>query len=427
MPVARTEHSFEFKEHSTAFKRAFADLYAKRANLDPAEFRAEAESLVPQLAALEPVVSAPLDRLVHGDWQRQVGSWTSDSALIVKGLQAMLDSGLLQPNLVPTTKAMLRNIAFAAKDYPTVIRLLSPLQPAPVPERFVPDTLAPGPLASDDAMPQMLAEAYAATNQPQAGLDVLKSAISARMAAHRAVPVDWYRRGLRIAFNAKMSAEAIAWSQLLLTTDPSPLRWLGAAQMVRLGYPNFTDEEELDLARLLDQTGALKLEARYSRLEYLLYLKAIDPHRFPGEAMRIAEQGISIGVLKPDDPFVENLVLQARAQASADTTALTGRANDAAATASGKLAPGVAAGVAAGMGDAWLSDSDSAKAEESYTLALTKGVAEDQDRVQTRLGIARIELGKYADAKATLGKVAGPRAAIAQLWAIFADQKAAAK
>ena len=409
-PVARPEHSAEFKEQTTAFKRAFADFDAKRAELTPAERKTGATSLAAQLADLEPAVSAPIDRLVYGDWQRQVGTWTADSALIAKGLQAMLDSGLLQPNLVPTTKAMLGNIAFAAKDYPTVIRLLAPMQAAS----------APGSPGLDDAVPQMLAEAYAATGQPQAGLDVLKSAITARTAANRAAPADWYDRGLHIAFNAKLSAQAIAWSQLFLTAYPAPLTWLGAVQVVRFGYPDFTDEEELDLGRLLDQTGALKLDARYSSLEYLLYLKAIDARRFPGEAVRIAEQGISNGILKPDDPFVKNLLDLARPLASRDKAA---RAKDVAAQ-----EPGPASGKAAAeAGDAWLSSNDWARAEESCTLALAKGVADNQDRVLTRLGIAQIGQGKYAEAKITLGKVAGARAPIAQLWAIFADQKAAGK
>ena len=61
-------------------------------------------------------------------------------------------------------------------------------------------------------------------------------------------------------------------------------------------------------------------------------------------------------------------------------------------------------------------------------MALAKGgIDAEKDRVMTRLGIAQIDEGKYAEAKATLAKVGGPRAAIAQLWAIYADQKAAGK
>jgi hypothetical protein len=78
--------------------------------------------------------------------------------------------------------------------------------------------------------------------------------------------------------------------------------------------------------------------------------------------------------------------------------------------------------------DTFLSYADATKADELYTLALSKGgVDAEKDRILTRLAIAEIDEGKFADAKANLAKVAGPRAPIAQLWAIYADQKAAGK
>jgi len=84
--------------------------------------------------------------------------------------------------------------------------------------------------------------------------------------------------------------------------------------------------------------------------------------------------------------------------------------------------------VALAAADTFLSYGDAAKADELYTLALSKGgIDADKDRALTRLGMAQVEEGKYADAKATLAKVGGVRVPIAQLWTVYADQKAAGK
>ena len=48
----------------------------------------------------------------------------------------------------------------------------------------------------------------------------------------------------------------------------------------------------------------------------------------------------------------------------------------------------------------------------------------DTQRLLTRVGIAQFDQGKYADAQATFAKVTGPRQPMAQLWALYAAQKA---
>jgi hypothetical protein len=76
-----------------------------------------------------------------------------------------------------------------------------------------------------------------------------------------------------------------------------------------------------------------------------------------------------------------------------------------------------------GTADAFLSYDQPAEAEALYTIALTKpGV--DAGRALTRLGIAQVDQGKAAEAQATFAKVTGPRKPIADLWSIYAAQKA---
>ena len=78
---------------------------------------------------------------------------------------------------------------------------------------------------------------------------------------------------------------------------------------------------------------------------------------------------------------------------------------------------------ATGAADAFLSYGEAAKAEALYNIALAKPGAE-KDRLLTRLGIAQLDQGKHAEAQASFGKVTGPRRNIAQLWSLYAAQKA---
>ena len=73
--------------------------------------------------------------------------------------------------------------------------------------------------------------------------------------------------------------------------------------------------------------------------------------------------------------------------------------------------------------DALLSYGMPAKAESLYNAALAKGGVDGQ-RVVTRIGIAQFDQGKFADAKASFDKVTGIRQPLAQLWSIYAGQKA---
>lgn len=401
----KVTNSAEFSKAAGPFQTKFNDLQGKKGKMPEADFKAAAAALAPDLVTMEASVKSPLDRLIWGDWQRQVGGWTGDNALMGKGLQAMLDSGQLQPNLVSAVSAMLGQMDYLAKDYAGAIKVLGPLMNDP---------------KIDDAVPQMLAESYNESGNPKGGLDALKQAIAARKAANAPIPEEWYTRGNRIAYGAKLSAESSEWALLLVAAYPSPLNWLGATQLVRNSTTNFTSAEELDISRLMDKSGALTLEPKFVEREYVAYLQAIDARRFPGEAVHIAEQGIASGALKADDTFVKDALAQARPRVAADKASLPGLAKEAAASPLGKVSLAAA--------DTFLSYGDAAKADEFYTAALAKGgIDADKDRALTRLGIAQIDEGKYADAKATLAKVGGSRAAIAQLWAIYADQKAAGK
>src|SRR5699024_8792172 len=82
--------------------------------------------------------------------------------------------------------------------------------------------------------------------------------------------------------------------------------------------------------------------------------------------------------------------------------------------------------VAYGAANAFYSFGDYANAEAMFKLAVDKGVSE-KDLALTRLGMAQIQQGKYAEGQATLAQVTGPRAPVARMWMAYAASKGAPK
>ncbi|NML94034.1 tetratricopeptide repeat protein [Novosphingobium olei] len=394
----KVSNSPEFVKAAQAFQPAFTAAQGQTGDAQ----KTAGQALVPQLAAIQPNVKTPADQIIFGQWQQSVGNWVGDGALVRTGLQNMLDSGQLPADKVSLVQFFIGAKAYEAKDYAGAIKALQPVVAANY---------------TDDVAAEMLAESYAQTGNPKAGLDALKQAIAARKAAGGVAPEAWYSRANRIAYNGKLNAETGEWAIMLAQAYPTSLNWLGATQLVR-NSSQFTAQENLDLGRLMDRSGALKADPKYTEREYVDYIQAADARRNPGEVIKVAQEGLAAGALKSTDTFVSDAMTQAKGRIAADKASLPGLAKDAAAAANGVTANAA--------GDAYLQYGEAAKAEEFYKLALTKGGI-DKDRALTRLGIAQADQAKWADAKASFAQVTGIRAPMAKLWTVWVDQKAAGK
>lgn len=404
-PAPKMSVSPEFVKVAGPFQKQFEDVEAKKGKVPPEELKAAALLLVPQLTAMEPSVKNGVDRVTFGQWQQLVGGMVDDKPLTIKGLQNMYDSGQLKPDMATTVGFFIGYTSYQIKDYANAIKALTPV----VAGNY-----------KDDAAASVLADAYERSGQPAQALESLKIAIAAKKAAGGVPPEDWYSQGVRAAAKAKLNAASLEWAMLQVEAYPSTLNWLAACQLMNYANDAFQAQETLDVERLLDRSGGFEADIKYAGREYVNYIQAADYRRNPGEVVRIAERGIAAGALQKDDMFVNEALTGARARMTADKASLPGLANDAA-----KSPTGVSAAATA---DAFLSYGDFAKAEELYTLALTKGgVDANKDRILTRLGIAQIDGAKYAEAKATLAQVGGVRKPLAALWSIFAAQKAAGK
>ena len=129
----------------------------------------------------------------------------------------------------------------------------------------------------------------------------------------------------------------------------------------------------------------------------------------------VIDEGKQKGFLPADDAYVNDTRNQAAERVAADRADMDSLIGDA-------RAAGANIRTVMAAGDALLSLGRPAEAEEFYVKAAGMTGAETPMAL-TRLGIAQLEQGKFAEAAATFDRVEGPRAAIADLWAIYAAQE----
>ena len=373
-------------DYSKPFVLAYQPL-AKVAAADPAAAKA-------QIPALVAAATTPDDRHAAGQLMVNVGVKTSDPALQRQGLDMMLDSGKTPPADLARNTYAAAQLAYQAKDWTAAVRRAQ-------------QALDAG-YAGDAEL--LIAESYFAQDQAPQGLDVMDKAIARKVAAGQPVPEQWLKRALAQSYESNLEAQSFKYAGMYAQYYPSSASW-GDAIAIQRNLRNYDGADLLDLMRL----GARTKSLRYSR-DYVDYLQAADPRRLPGETQRIVDAGIAAGLLKTNDVFVNEVKTISAARIKADMAELPALERDA-------RGPKGTATLVTSAGDAFLSYSQPAKAEEFYKLALGKpGV--DVPRVLTRLGIAQLDQGKTAEAEATFAKVQGARQSIAQLWALYAKQVA---
>lgn len=366
-----------------------------------AELKAASATAPAELVAAEAAAKNPQDRFTVGNWALALGGIQNDSKLQIRGLQNMLDSGLVPAANVTEYKFYVGSLSYNAGDYATSTRMLTEVIAANY---------------ADDSAAELLADAYAKQGQPAQGLDALKAAVAARTAAGGKAPESWYSRANTIAYGGKLGPQAIEWSRNWASAYPKEISWLGAAQLVR-EFSTFGNQESLDLGRFLMRSGAMKSDPKFVEREYIEYIEAASKTGLPGEVLKGANAGVAAGVLQKSDPFVGDALREGAAGATKDRSSLPADEKAARAGTDGKTA--------LSTGDSYLALDQAAKAEEMFQLAITQNVA-DKDRALTRLGIAQVDQGKFAEAKATFAQVGGVRADLAKLWWAYADTEAKA-
>jgi tetratricopeptide (TPR) repeat protein len=353
-------HAQNKKSSKQANTKAFVAAYqplATIANTEGGDY-ASAKAQLPNVMA---AVGNESDRYAAGQLALMLGNKLTDKALQRQGLETMLASGMVPAEQLGQFQFFVGNLAYEAKDWNAA---RTALQAA----------LTAGYTEGDSQA--LIVETYFAGGQQAEGLRYLGDVIQTRKAAGQTVPDTWLLRGLQVV-NA------------VNTLDP---------------------QAELDLLRLMRETGALK-----QKHEFASYVDAADPRRMANEVLAVIEDSVAAGAFTKQDAFYTETKALAESRAAADrkeAPALVGEAR--------KSSSGV---TAQGAGDAFFSFGSYAEAADMYKVALEKGI-KDREMVLTRLGIAQARLGQLDQARASFNQVAGARAPVAKMWLAYLDTKA---
>lgn len=363
------------------------------------------------LPATDAAATTPGDKYTAGNFRLAAGIGLNDPALQRQGLKQMLASGATSEADTPKFNFFAGQLAYNQKDYDDAIPYLQKASDA-------------GYEGSNSSL--LLAEAYfqkaiaasgnsgqlSAAGKPIAlqGLGPLKKAIEAEKAAGRPVPAAWLSRGFSMAYTAG-SPEAPQWAMMQVETNPTGENWRQLLRSFQDRNRSMTAGENLDVMRLMYQTGALQ-----SEYDYAEYADTASRLALFGEVKTVIDQGRSNGKLPAGK--LNDFYTQATGKMASDKASLTSASADAAKAANGRTAA-FTAGAYQGYGEY-------AKAAELYKVALQKGSV-DAGEINTRLGMALALSGDTAGAKAAFEQVTtGARKEIAQFWLLWLSKKAAA-
>lgn len=406
-PAAAQKNKKEDKAGKPNYSKAFIAAYQAAEALTKAGDNAGAAAQVPTVVA---AVETDDDRNAAGGLVFNVGVATANPALQLQGVEMMLASGKTDPAKVGTFNYTAYQLAAQANDFAKARTYLAAAIAA---GHTFNGKLSDGTERAfgPDDLHAMYAETYFDENNYAAGLEYMTRLIDERAASGGAIPQSWIARPLGVAYNNDQPEAAIAFGKLFVTHFPSDTSW-GDAIAIQRNLVDYDPQQTLDILRLAALTNALR-----DTRSYVDYIDAADARRLPGEVKRVIENGIAAGKLTSGDVYVTEASGIANARIAADKADLPALERDA-------KAANATAVTASAAGDAFLSYQDYPRAEAMYAIALTKpGV--DMDRIMLRLGIAQVGQGKTAEALETFGKVGGGRKNIADLWAIYAGQKAA--
>lgn len=342
------------------------------------------------------------DKFYAGQLGFTYGGLAVDKVAQRRGLTSMIESGHVPATEVGKYHYFAAGFAFDMKDYAAA-------------EASLKSAIAAGNAGAD--VKGLLAEAQNSAGRPAEALTTIKSMVDDAVAAGQVPQADWLERGVLISYTAKMGPESIDWAIRRIEHHPTQAGWVAAGQIMR-AMSDYSSTDSLDISRALDRAGALNLNTQPVQREYIEYLQAVVGKvgvLYPGEAIKVANQGVNVKALQTSDIFVRDALAEANRRVAADRASLAGLERDA-------RAPSAAVRTVLIGADTFLSYDQADKAAELYQIALGKPGA-DLSAVNLRLGIALVKLGKNAEAEAALAKVTGQRQPIARLWTLIAKGK----
>lgn len=343
------------------------------------------------LPAVDAAATTPGDKYYAGLFRYQTAAGTKDEKSMTAGVEAMLASGLAPADQAAALNLHMGREAYFAKDYPKAQTYLAEAIRL---GKKSPDTLILG------------ADVYFKQKQYPAGLAMAEEAIALQKASGQPVTEDWYNRGLAAAYNAKLSAESVKWSSMLVRAYPTPTNWRSALVLYR-DSKSLDPQITLDVYRLMRLTKSIAGER-----DYYDYAAIATERGLPGEAKAVVDFAVASDAKLATSKNLAEIRSAAAPKIAADLASFPASERAANSAAAGRPAMGV--------GDGYLSYGQDAKAIPMYRLALQKGGI-DADAANTRLGIALARSGDKEGARAAFQAVKGARAEVAALWLLYLD------
>lgn len=371
---------------------AFVELYQPAADVVNAE-GGDVATVSSQFPAIVSAAVTPDDQFAAGNLLLIAGNKANNTQWQRQGLELQLASGKVPPESVGQYSWFVGNLAFQMEDYAAARQALLKAVDA-------------GWTEQDPS--GLIAETYFTTNDAAGGVAYVLETANARLASGAPVPERILLRSLQATYDQELLDESTELSSLLVTQHTNETNWTNALQVVN-ALGDFDAGARLDLLRLMRLTGALT-----DNSEYVRYIESADPRIMSNEVGDVLAEGLAAGEFDAGDTYyveVKGIVDDRMTTDRADAPELVA---DARASASGRDA--------LSAGDVLYSLDDYAGAEEMFAMANTKGGV-DANTALTRLAIAQIRQGKYAEGVATLEGVSGVRAPIAKMWSAYAQTK----
>ena len=351
-----------------------------------------------KLDAVAAAASTPFDRLKLGEMTRTYGVLVDDPTIQLTGLTTMLDSGVLPATAIGQVQWLAGVAAYQKRDFAAAAKYIQQAKDGGF---------------QDPQLDAVLADSFKRSNNPAAALAMAQREIAAAKAAGTKPSEGSIRTALQSAYDAKQLGPSAEYATLLVQNYPSAQAWNVSINVVR-ALAGYQAQDVLDLMRLMNRAGAMR-----ERSDYIEYIQSADARRNPGEVLKIIEAGTAAGKLNATEAAIAEAKGLASGRVAQDRADFPRLERDA-------RAAGATASTVAGAADVFLNYGDAAKAADLYAIALTKPGG-DATRLNTRLGIALVDKGDFAGAQAAFAKVEGPRQPLAQLWGVYAAQKAAGR
>lgn len=406
-PAFAQKKKKEEKEQKGQYSKEFLAAYQPIDEVQKAETpdAAAAKAAVPALIA---ATSSPNEKRAAGGALFNIGNKIGDEDMRLRGLELMMESGTLEPELAGQIGFAAYQAYSARNDIPAARKAL---ESAIAANYSTTATMSDGSQKTigKPEMQRMIADLYFNADQTQEGLAYVSQTIDGLKAAGEPVPEQLIRVGLAQAYENNLQPQSRQYVAMLAENYPSPSVW-GDAVIITLNSGGYANADALDLLRLSRRLNS------YNDTRVLAeYIELLDSRRYPGEVVSAIDEGFALSNVDKSDPFLIESRKEAAGRVAADRQGLSSLAADA-------RKSGATLKTLVVAGDTFLSYDQPAEAEEFYTKALGMSGVETPV-VLTRLGIAQFDQGKYAEANETFGKVEGARRDIANLWAIYAAQK----